>query len=76
MNTFDILILNGYSDSYVNLFRHKYGECKEESMKRLLQKLLIRKKALRKAVRGSESPVRQSMILSFDGRVVRLRMPE
>lgn len=45
-------------------------------MKRLLQKLLIRKKALRKAVRGSESPVRQSMILSFDGRVVRLRMPE
>lgn len=45
-------------------------------MKRLLHKLLLRKKALRKAVRGNESPARQSMILSFDGRVVRLRMPE
>ncbi len=45
-------------------------------MKRLLHKLFLRKKALRKVARVSESPVRQPMILSFDGRVVRLRLPD
>lgn len=45
-------------------------------MKHLLHKLLFRKKALRKVARGNASPARQPMILSFDGRVVRLRLPE
>lgn len=45
-------------------------------MKRLLHMLLPRVRVPKKAVKRNRAPVHQPMILSFDGRVVRLKLPE
>lgn len=45
-------------------------------MKRLLNGLFSRKRLPRKSERKPRPDAQQPMILSFDGRVVRLRLPE
>lgn len=45
-------------------------------MKSLLKGFLTRKRQVRKLERKSPPDAQRPMILSFDGRVVRLRLPE